>query len=1464
MSEIIKTYSPKKNILFNEFLDHLKKQGFVFGIDQIEKLHSILNHLNKDCVPSELKFIICPVFASNAKQQEIFYREFDLYFNLFTTESSEPESLNTPLVLKKQKYSTLKINLKHCFFYGSLVLLIFAISFGILHKNNPSKKIEPQLVENADKPHNSLMSDESNSITANHQLEKINFNQNNIKQPEDQTLSLIKDWAIKIEQLNHSEQKKSFLMRHRNTFRFVVPIILLLIFLTREFFLFRRRKLVLLKQKNKKPPFVLHINIQNIDYSFIKNEQFYRTAHFMRQRLKSDVLCLDENQTINKTINSGGFPFFSYKSLTKPPEYLVLIDMPTDRDHFSKFIKSIIYELRNEGIFINHYFYRNNPMICFRKIDDKHEYLVDIQYRYRDCKLIIIGNCEEFLDPITGQLDNWVKLLNSWKDRVILTPVEPNRWGRKEFILNQKFIVLPANLKSMASMIHFFNNPSKYNFFSLKKNELTNNQLNLNDDIRTIQACLSDEIFEWLCACAVYPELHWGLTLHIGHLPFMPVNLINEKNLLSLTSLPWFQKGFIPETLRWQLINHLKPDKLQKIRLEIIRVLEKNIPLKDTFAHDNHQINLTVQKWMFSGKSRKYRKELAKKLKTIDQKDAVQDFTLLRLLESKKTFALNLVLPKKFHKLLFNSGIPLFGLKTKFRLMLASCLIAIVFLASSILIKPDSVFKKYPEIVALKGGSFMMGSAGDENPIDEKPRHQVTLSPFGIGKYEITNAQFAKFLNEYNRYLEDEDWLPPKKNFGKIQYNQNGKYTIMRGYEHYPVVEISWYGAQAYCKWLSRKSGLIVRLPTEAEWEYACRAGTQTAYSFGDDIRIADQFGWFKTNSIGEANNVGTKKPNKFGIFDMHGNVWEWCLDGWSDNYNDASDKGLTRFAFEYNNRVIRGGSYNDIVTEATSSNRYYYKGRSKGSQFIGLRVVISSHNGLDYEFKDLYNNSIDKERVTYKPVCVTKNTDINTLSYVRNEITNTPKSAWVTLSGSVALNCFDKNKISKRLSIGSRYRIISNNYKVILSNKFWSLLVEDYEYINQKSIVGWVSHDNLIFKSHPTISQKTHLYYIIFLKNDNNNFNRTIPAYDNPILKNEALKNFPIFSMLYVYDFYPKSTKSPKSNNTLSLLVSEYNELDTTSKKSASLSWIDRKNVVFWETRMAIEFKANQKVKIVNRDNTVTYKLDTAKHPLPYNTNRNPILNKKGKNYNIGFVANLKKNIQHKLNNTIKGSIGVLEPKLRQYAQKLVDEVDQYDSYETFIEGVLRNDSQVKKCIFINRTIMEDFASFLVRLKETSETSELRNSLRFLIGDLDCVDNNGRSLSLDQCNKKRRNLPIFASFMKYTVKEFLNLDKIEVRSVRCEATVLLERIRALVSNKNIKEIIITDTKNCKFAIDYDLDLNGDGKVVSNGKVWVYDNNELKFLREATSDDLVDRYWFTYGSESVAWIPIENFGDTSD
>lgn len=251
------------------------------------------------------------------------------------------------------------------------------------------------------------------------------------------------------------------------------------------------------------------------------------------------------------------------------------------------------------------------------------------------------------------------------------------------------------------------------------------------------------------------------------------------------------------------------------------------------------------------------------------------------------------------------------------------------------------------DLVYVRGGSFEMGSEKGES--DEKPMHTITLSNYFIGKYEVTVGQFRKFIaatgyktsadiNGGSYLWNGSQW--------KLQPGINWEYDAL-GFkrpeteENHPVIHVSWTDALEYTKWLSSVTGKAFRLPTEAEWEFAARGGmSSNGYTFAGSNDI-NQVAWSLDNKSNQTFPVGKKQPNELGIYDMTGNVWEWCNDWYDADYYAKSPSTNPQGSKSGLFKVIRGGSWGGLSNFNRVTFRYRYFPGNRG-KFNGFRIAAS------------------------------------------------------------------------------------------------------------------------------------------------------------------------------------------------------------------------------------------------------------------------------------------------------------------------------------------------------------------------------------------------------------------------------------------------------------------------------------------------------------------------------------------
>ena len=259
---------------------------------------------------------------------------------------------------------------------------------------------------------------------------------------------------------------------------------------------------------------------------------------------------------------------------------------------------------------------------------------------------------------------------------------------------------------------------------------------------------------------------------------------------------------------------------------------------------------------------------------------------------------------------------------------------------------PHGIQNESIDLVHVEGGSFSMGS--DDGKDEETPKHTVKVKSFSIGKYEITVGQFRTFVEATN-------YRTAAENEGKSTFYRDGRWEDVKGLnwtynnfgfkrksaeDYEPVLYVTWYDAQRFCEWMSAKTGKHYRLPTEAEWEYAAKGGLnskQYKYSGSNEI---EEVGWVKGNAGGQIRNVGLKKPNELDIYDMTGNVLEYCSDWFDKHYYQYSPLDNPKGPEGDHEKVSRGGGVYSTANESRTTDRHWDWPNTR-CNYNGFRVAV-------------------------------------------------------------------------------------------------------------------------------------------------------------------------------------------------------------------------------------------------------------------------------------------------------------------------------------------------------------------------------------------------------------------------------------------------------------------------------------------------------------------------------------------
>ncbi|KPA18271.1 membrane protein containing Sulphatase-modifying factor domain protein [Candidatus Magnetomorum sp. HK-1] len=658
---------------FDLFLADLEKRGFTITPDHHIRLQTIVTHFQIPDIKhlDDLKLTLCPLFATNETQQALFYEAFDHFFSVLKTKAATPQIEKLP----ETKIPDAPETKKWPYWLAGVIVLcisIFIVQHYLPEIKTPQEIAAPIKVPGigSESPIGLLESPRTVTQTTEQPvaLTTVSQDQQPKKIPENIAPKPF-DWRIP---------------------RYALLIALALGILLSELYRFNQRKMVLQKQKKKKPPLSWPIKVPFQKTAYLTHARFYTIAKRFRNRLISDMLRLDIPLTIDRSLESGGFPILQYSEMTCQPEYLFLIDLPHFRNHYSGYATQIADALSNENIFVKRFHYMDNPQICFETIDSKRLFLDDLYRKFPDHRLIVVGTGDDFLHPLTGKPEPWIDTFHQWSTRALLTPRPISEWGMNELTLNAHFPLFPCTMDGLDHLslwVDLHEKPSNRPFAPDPK------PLFLPDDIDAdaLEAITDDPVlFQWICACAVYPELHWNLTVYVG--TKIQQQQVIEAQVLRLLQLPWFQKAEIPDPWRRVLIQKLSEANKEATHEAIVDLLEQNPPPLQSAAMDLYRLNLSIQQWMHKPKDPERRKKVQQIV--FDESRLAKDNIILRMLDAAPKSPLDIILPARLRKRFFRHALSLFGLKSGIRLMIAICLSLLLVLMAVIpdlprLLHPD-------------------------------------------------------------------------------------------------------------------------------------------------------------------------------------------------------------------------------------------------------------------------------------------------------------------------------------------------------------------------------------------------------------------------------------------------------------------------------------------------------------------------------------------------------------------------------------------------------------------------------------------------------------------------------------------------------------------------------------------------------------------------------------------------------
>jgi len=447
----------------------------------------------------------------------------------------------------------------------------------------------------------------------------------------------------------------------------------------------------LTRKSTSQPPNIKQFFAKNIKEGLFQSVGLTRVAQQLRKHTPIATDSLDLKATIKRTIKAGGWftPVTSYTQMI--PEYLVLIDRTTFKDHQSHFIDALINQLMAQGVFVARYYFDGDPRHCYPENDELPPVLLtELADQYPTHRLLMFAESNDFIDPITGDSVPWIEQFSIWPQKTFFTSEPPGQWGYPEKLLEQaNFLIrtVPINehdLTTLAEQIkaeigpldNVNSKPKNFSHFPAYFNEFSHWWLErhapahpkITELLKQVRAFLGEDGYYWFSACAVYPELRWHLTLYLGYNlkttegnPLLSKDNPNHAHLAKLASLPWFRYGYMPNWLREQLIKDLSLPQEDEIRAQLKKSLDK----ASEKAISDFQLDIAIpSKKTFSIKDifSAVRQRFSSEWKKQAPKNSLRDYVFLTFMENRWT-----VKAPKIAKMLVSkiSLQPLFNLISK-------------------------------------------------------------------------------------------------------------------------------------------------------------------------------------------------------------------------------------------------------------------------------------------------------------------------------------------------------------------------------------------------------------------------------------------------------------------------------------------------------------------------------------------------------------------------------------------------------------------------------------------------------------------------------------------------------------------------------------------------------------------------------------------------------------------------------
>ena len=665
-----------------EFLDALRTEKRLMGVDKHVQIQTILTQLPDQTDAETLKLTLIPLIAQSPQEQAQLYATFEQAVkrvedleNIKTAVENVEATANFPKVF----------NFWKVVITAAIVLSLLIGGMWWKTIQNPPIQTPQQVDSTQVNPNDTL---KTTKIPVNTEGAAPSYFVDNKPYP-------FPDHLEKYS-LKPPSPTQQWLSNNWAWLRWLLALAWITILggLVR-YFAWKRRKIVAKHDTKEKPPYIWNIHIEGIEPVDMGNN-LDRVTQQLRNRAQSETQRLDMVETVNATIQQGGLPTFKYKKQTRPTDYLLLIDRQSVRNHRAQLFDSLYAVFKAQEVEIARFFFDSDVRVCYSEDYPHGIALADVQQRYYQSRLLIVGTGGQLLNPMSGKAAAWTAVFKQWKDRALFSPKPLTAWGYDERQLSALLTTLPATLQGLGFWVEEVNTgaDARFDNWADKIDDVPNAPI-VPDDANPLP--MLDLYFEpntvkWIAACAIYPTLHWDLTLWLGQevkseqrkvkseqqkvkseqrkvksaatLPTTPEQdpLSTFANLMQICRLSWFVNGEMPDETRTALLHYLEQNDaplLAHLRNVMAEELQKNPPPTDSAAYDKFRLNIALNQWLTTTDAQK-KADLEAEVADLLAQGAEPDFTVLKYLNAPRT-PLDFIVPDAWKKFVHPSGFAALG-----------------------------------------------------------------------------------------------------------------------------------------------------------------------------------------------------------------------------------------------------------------------------------------------------------------------------------------------------------------------------------------------------------------------------------------------------------------------------------------------------------------------------------------------------------------------------------------------------------------------------------------------------------------------------------------------------------------------------------------------------------------------------------------------------------------------------------